>query len=134
MGVDEVTRRPPELDDYEVLGKLADGSMASVYKGRRREDGSLVAIKVPHPEVADDEVLRERFRTEFRAGKNLDHPNIVRTLGFGQQGGTCFLVLEFVDGPDLWERIQKSGPLPEAEAVGIIVQVARGLHEAHKHG
>ena len=108
--------------------------MASVYRGHRRRDGQPVAIKIPHPSVAGDEILRERFRTEYRAGRELNHPNIVRMLDFGQESGTFYLVMELVDGPDLWQRLREEGPLPEAEAVGIIVQIAQALHEAHKHG
>jgi eukaryotic-like serine/threonine-protein kinase len=122
------------LRDYEILTKIAEGSMASVYKGRHRASGELVALKIPLPSVADNEVLQERFRREFKAGKSLNHPNIVRALDFGQEGSSCYLVMEYVDGPDLWERIEQEGRLPEKEAIAIISQVAQGLHEAHKHG
>lgn len=128
------TQDVPTLRDYELLGLIAEGSMASVYRGQRREDGRLVAVKIPHPSVAGNEILRQRFQTEYRVGREMDHPNIVRTLDFGQDGRTCYLVLELVDGPDLWERITRQGRLPEAEAVAVIVQVSRGLHEVHKHG
>jgi serine/threonine protein kinase len=124
----------PELEKYEVLGKIADGSMASVYKARRREDDTLVAVKIPSPAVTRQATLFERFQKEYRAGNSLCHPNIVRALDFGQEGPTVYLVMEFVDGPDLWQRIEQSGRLPEKEAVGIIAQVGEGLQEAHKHG
>lgn len=122
------------LQDFELLDLLGEGSMASVYRAKRKEDGRLVAVKVPHPSVSGNQVLLERFRTEYRVGRDLDHPNLVRTLDFGQDDQTCFMVLELVEGPDLWQRIQQQGRLTEAEAVAIIVQVARGLHEVHKHG
>jgi serine/threonine protein kinase len=128
------TQNLPDLRDYELLGRIADGSMASVYRGRRREDGRLVAVKIPHRAVSGNKVLRQRFQNEYRIGRQLDHPNVVHTLDFGQEGGTCFLVLELVEGVDLWERVARRGPLPEAEAVNIIAQVARGLHEIHKYG
>jgi serine/threonine protein kinase len=124
----------PPLGDYEIVDRIAEGSMAWVYRGRHRETGAVVAIKVPLPSVAGDPVLHERFRNEFRAGSSLRHPNIVQVLDFHEEGPTCYLVMEHVEGPDLWERIQQRGRLPEEEAVEIIVQVARGLHEAHKHG
>jgi serine/threonine protein kinase len=124
----------PALKKYEILDKIADGSMAAVYKGRHREDGTLVAIKVPNKAVEQNATLRGRFQQEFRVGKSLSHPNIVRTLDFGKEGATFYLVMEFIDGSDLWQRIEQLGPLPEKAAVDIIVQVARGLHAAHKHG
>jgi serine/threonine protein kinase len=133
----ESTRCPKELfglRDYEILEKIAEGSMASVYKARRLADKALVAIKVPLPAVVNNSVLRERFRQEFSAGKRLNHPNIVRTLDFGQTRSTFYLVLEFVTGQDLWQRIRNEGRLPEREAVRIITEAALGLHEAHQHG
>lgn len=122
------------LRDYEIEELIGVGGMARVYRARRREDGAVVALKVPLPEVLDNPVLRERFRAEFRVGSSLDHPNIVRTLALGEEGALYFLVLEYVDGPDLGERLEADGPLPEREAVDLITQVARGLHEAHRHG
>src|SRR5262245_39187039 len=134
MNAETCAQAVPALRDYKLLGLIAEGSMASVYRGHRRRDGQAVAIKIPHPSVAGDEILRERFRTEYRAGHELNHPNIVRTLDFGQESGTFYLVMELVDGPDLWQRLREEGPLPEAEAVAIIIQIAQALHEAHKHG
>src|SRR6184192_4226455 len=123
-----------ELRDYEVLDLIGEGSMASVRRGRRRADGLPVAIKVPYQAVMGNKVLRERFLLEFRAGHKGIHPNVVRALDCFEEAGNCFLVMELVDGPDLWERVTRQGRLPEAEAVGIITQVALGLHELHKHG
>src|SRR5215471_20652469 len=120
MDSETCTQALPRLRGYELLGLIAEGSMASVYRGRSRKDGEPVAVKIPHPAVADNENLLERFRLEYRAGRELDHPNIVRTLDFGQEGRTCYLVLELVEGSDLWRRIESRGRLPEAEAVGII--------------
>src|SRR5262245_57398511 len=128
---------PKELSgikEYEILEKIADGSMASVYKARRQADNALVAIKVPLPAIMNNKVLRERFRQEYSAGKRLNHPNIVRTLGFGRTESTVYLVLEFVNGQDLWQRLRKEGRLPEREAVRVISQTGLGLHEAHQHG
>jgi serine/threonine protein kinase len=132
-----LTTRPrtlPTLRNYELLDRIAEGGMATVYRGRDRRSGAVVAIKIAHPGVADDKVLAERFRNEFRAGSVLNHPNIVRTLDFGQEEQTLYLALEYVEGLDLWDQIARRGRLPEAEAVDLIVQVARGLHEAHRHG
>ncbi len=124
----------PVLRDYEVLEKIADGSMASVYKARHRESGDVVAVKLPCAAVAKNPVLLQRFQEEFRVGSTLRHPALVRALEFCREETAFYLVMEYVDGPDLWQRVQEGGPLPEAEAIRIIVQVAHGLHEAHRHG
>ncbi len=108
--------------------------MASVYKGVDRTTGQFVAVKVASRRVQGDAVLRQRFEQEYRTASNLCHPHVVRAIDFGEADSTLYLVMEFVDGPDLWQRIEREGRLPEAEAVHIIVQVAQGLHEAHKHG
>jgi tRNA A-37 threonylcarbamoyl transferase component Bud32 len=124
----------PVLRDYEVLEKIASGSMAAVYKARAHESGEVVALKVPFPAVADNPVLLQRFQEEFRVGSTLRHPGLVRALAFGREGPAYYIVMEFVEGVDLCQRLEEGGPLPEAEAVGIIVQIARALHEAHRHG
>jgi serine/threonine protein kinase len=122
------------VGEYDILALIAEGSMARVYKAKSRKTGSPVAIKVPLPHVVGNKVLRDRFRLEYQAGSNLNHPNIVRTLEFGQDDSLFYLVMEYVDGPDLWEHIRKQRGLPEKEAVRVIVQAAQGLHEAHQQG
>jgi serine/threonine protein kinase len=134
MGVTAQQRALETIGKYAVLAKVADGTMGTVYKARDEQTGVVVAIKVAAPELVRDAVMLKRFEQEFRAVTDLNHPNIVRGLDFGWQGPKPYLVMEFVDGQDLWERIARVGRLPQAEAVGYIVQVARGLQQAHKHG
>jgi serine/threonine protein kinase len=124
----------PDLQHYEILDKIADGSMATVYRAHSRTTDERVALKLPAREVAASPVLRKRFEEEFRVGSTLRHPGLVRALDFVREGEVFYLVMELVDGPDLWQRLQDCGKLPEAEAVRIIVQVAEALHEAHRHG
>jgi serine/threonine protein kinase len=118
---------------YQIVAKLADGSMASVYRGHEAATGATVAIKVAAPALAHDEVLLKRFEQEFRSASNLSHPNIVRALEFGWEGSRPYIVMELVDGEDMWARIDRLGRLTETEAVSYITQVAQGLHEAHKN-
>src|SRR5438105_1926552 len=119
---------------YHIVAKLAEGALSSVYKAHDPATGTTVAIKVASVATAREPVLVKRFEQEYRSTSNLNHPNIVHGLEFGWEGPRPFIVLEFVDGEDLWARIERLGRLPEAEAVGYITQVARGLHEAHKRG
>src|ERR1043166_3028170 len=124
-----------KLGEYEVVAKLADGSMGSVFEGRRLSgSGEKVAIKFASVAVSRDPVMLKRFEQECRAVTSLDHPNIVRGLEFGWQGNRPFIVMELGDGEDMWTRIERLGPFSEAEAVDVIVQVAQGLHAAHKQG
>ncbi len=133
MPIKFTTSAFPKTGDYEILSKIADGGMGSVYKGRHRANGQIVAIKVVTPEVAANPVLVERFKQEYRAARGLVHPHIVRALDFGFDDGTLYMVMEYVDGPSVGQRIDTEGRLPEAEAVRIIAQAAEALHVAHQH-
>jgi serine/threonine protein kinase len=122
------------IGDYTVLDKIADGSMSTVHKARSRTTGELVAIKILSPQVAGDPVLLKRLEQEFRAASSIHHPNLVRALDFGWEGPAPYLVMEYVEGEDLWQRLEREGPLNEAAAVALIVQVAQALHKAHSQG
>lgn len=122
------------LGDYDILSKIAEGGMGTIYKGRHRQSGLIVAIKIIPPATARNEVLLKRFEQEFRAASMLDHPNIVRALEYNDSGPSPFLVMEFVDGISLGQRIERDGLIPEAEAIRILAQVCQGLHRAHKQG
>jgi serine/threonine protein kinase len=121
------------LGNYDLLDKIADGGMGSVYKGCDRTTGQIVAIKIVTPEVANTPVLVERFKQEYRTASGLVHPNIVRGLDFGFEGSNLYMVMEYVDGPSLGQRIDREKRLPEEEAVRIIVEIAEALELAHRH-
>ncbi len=125
---------PRTIGKYQIVAKLARGNISTVYKGNDPTTGETVAIKVASLALAKDKVLLKRFEQEFRSTSNLCHPNIVRGLDFGWEGPLPFMVMEFVDGEDLWARIERVGRLSETEAIGYAIQVAEGLHEAHKNG
>jgi serine/threonine protein kinase len=122
------------IGEYQIVAKLAEGARGSVFKARHPQSGKFVAIKLAGATQATDKVLLKRFEQEFRTANSLNHPNIVRALEFGWRNDRPYIVLEFVDGEDLWSRIERLGRIPPDEAVNYIVQVAQGVHEAHKHG
>ncbi len=119
---------------YDLLSKIADGGMGSVYKARNNITGDIIAIKIVPSNMASNKVLVKRFEQEFKAASTLDHPNIVRALDFGYEGDSPYLVMEYVEGETLGQRIDRQGRLPEKEAVRIIAQIAQGLHKSHSHG
>ena len=119
------------MGPYDILESVGKGGMATVYRGRRRETGQIVAIKVMDPKSATNPVLIKRFEQEYAAATRLRHPNLIQVYGFGHENGCPYLVMEFIDGENLGRRIVRHGALPEAEAVRIILQVADGLHSAH---
>lgn len=122
------------IGSYDLLQKIAEGGMGSVYKGRSHTTGEIVAIKIIPAETAKNPVLLKRFEQEFRAASLLDHPNIVKAIEYN---GTCinpFLVMEYVEGQSLGKRVEKDGAFTEEFALRILAQVCDGLHRAHKQG
>ena len=134
MAIDARTAGPLQIGDYDVLAKIAEGGMGAVYKGRHIGSGQLVAIKVLPPATSRNPILMKRFEQEFKAACLIDHPNVVKALDYCGAGPSPFLVMEFVDGETLGQRVDRDGPIPEAEAIRLIGQVCEGLHRAHKQG
>jgi serine/threonine protein kinase len=120
------------VGNYDLIEKVAEGGMGTVYKGRNRDTGEVVAVKVVAPHMAGNTVLLRRFEQEYKAAQQLNHPNIVRALDFGDNGSTPYLVMEFVDGESLGNKLERDGKMPEKEAIRLIAQVAQGLYRAHK--
>lgn len=136
MPTDELREVAPlrTVGEYDLLSKIADGGMGSVYKARNNLTNDIIAIKIVPANMANNQVLIKRFEQEFKAASTLDHPNIVRALDFGYDNGSPFLVMEYVEGETLGQRIDRQGRLPEKDAVRIVAQIAQGLHKAHSHG
>ncbi|HEY3788919.1 MAG TPA: protein kinase [Urbifossiella sp.] len=130
----DTLEHPTQLGNYDVLSKIAEGGMGTVYKAVSRVTGEIVAVKVISPGPARNPVVLQRFEREFAAARVLDHPNVVRAIEYSGAGPHPFLVMEFVDGESLGQRIERSGPIAEAEAVRLIGQVCDGLQRAHKQG
>jgi len=123
-----------EIGNYDIVFKIAEGGMGAVYKGRHRETGAEVAIKIIPPETARNPVLLRRFEQEFRAASLIDHPNVVKAIEYNGLGPSPFLVMEYVDGLSLGEKVEREGAMREMAALSIIAQVCEGLHSAHKQG
>jgi len=120
------------VGDYDLLEKVAEGGMGAIYRGRHRQSGAIVAIKIMAPHLAKNPLLLKRFEQEFRAASRLDHPNIVRALDYSDNDNQPYLVMEFVEGESLGQKLERDGRMAEAEAIRLIAQVAQGLHRAHK--
>ena len=132
MGLETVQGAMQTIGNYDLVDKIAEGGMGAIYRGRDRRSGQVVAIKIMPAHMAANPVLLKRFEQEFRAASRLDHPNIVRALDYGDSGSSPFLVMEFVEGESLGQKLEREGRMPESEAIKIIAQVAQGLHRAHK--
>jgi predicted Ser/Thr protein kinase len=119
---------------YEVEEVVGTGGMSCVYKAHDRLLERNVALKVLHPHFSADEEYVERFRREARAVAQLSHPNIVTVIDRGDADGHQFIVFEYIDGENLKELVQRSGPLPVRRAVELAAAVADGLAFAHESG
>ena len=118
---------------YAVLGHIASGATGELYRARDDRRGREVAVKMLRPEFALDPECAHRLRREARLLASLDHPNVAAVHDFEESEGTLFLIMEYVAGPTLAERVAQ-GPLPVAEALAIARQLAAGLEAAHGQG
>jgi serine/threonine-protein kinase len=123
------------LDDrYELGPVLGEGGMARVHRGRDRQLRRPVAVKVLAPPFDRDRSFVERFRREARAAAGLSHPNVVAVFDSGSDDGTHFIVTELVEGETLADRLRREGPMPQAEAIAVAVDICRALAAAHDRG
>jgi hypothetical protein len=125
----------PAVGDYKILEKIASGGMANVYKAVHMKKGWMVALKVPHEQFQEDRTFVERFRREGELGKKLHNENIIHIYEAGTaKDGFTFIAMEYLEGIDLRQYIDKHGSLPIDEAVNIMVPVCRALDYAHVKG
>jgi len=127
------------IGDYEIIGRLRAGGMATLYLGRRHGAAGVsrpVAIKVIHPHLAEDELIVKMFIDEARISSQISHPNVVYIENFGEYNGRYFMVMEYVEGCSLEQVLKtmhraKEQLEPELAAY-IAKEAAAGLHAAHE--
>jgi len=122
------------LSKYEITALIGKGGMATVYKGYQSEIDRYVAIKVLPPHPGQDEQFIERFRLEARTIARLQHPHILPLYDYGTQDDVLYLVMAYMDGGSLNDRIRKNGALPPVEVERLLGQVASALDYAHRQG
>jgi serine/threonine-protein kinase len=122
------------LDSYVILDELGRGGMGRVYKAWHRTMGRIVALKILAPGLTQNERAQELFLREVRAIAQLVHPNIVTAYDANKAGDRYYLVLEYVDGPNLDQLVKARGPLSIGQACDYIRQAAQGLQAAHVLG
>lgn len=126
------TTKVKRIGKYEVLDVLGKGGMGVVYKATDPSIGRLVAIKMITSGYAEDPDFLRRFYREAQSTGKLQHHNIVIVHDLGDQDGTPFLVMEFLEGESLQSLINSRRPMPLLEKLNLIVQACNGLHYAHE--
>lgn len=119
---------------YEILDRISEGGMATVYTARRIADGSIVALKVLREQYATDVEFIERFQREAKAISELVHPHMVRVYDSGRDGSVHYIAMEYVEGANLKEYIRREGRLSPERALQVAAQVCEALEHAHSHG
>ncbi len=119
-------------DRYRLEAKLGSGGMSTVYLARDEVLDRPVAVKLMHQEMTRHEDQLERFNQEARAVAKLSNPNVVAVIDAGEDGGRPYIVLEYVQGETLKQRISRVGALEVTEALAYGVEVAQGLSVAHE--
>src|SRR5512146_3102453 len=121
------------LGPYEIQGALGAGGMGEVYRARDTRLDRTVAIKILSSHLSSTPALRQRFEREARAISSLQHPHICVLHDLGSDNGTDYLVMEYLDGESLADRLAR-GPLRLNEALKIAAEIAEALAIAHRQG
>jgi serine/threonine-protein kinase len=121
-------------DRYEIIEKLGAGGMGKVYRVEDKKAKEEIALKVIKPEIAADRKVIERFRNELTIARKIRHKHVCGMYDLGEDNGTFYITMEYVQGEDLKSFIKRSKHLSIPSAVSIARQVCEGLSEAHDMG
>lgn len=122
---------------YKLLDRVGSGGMSIVYRAQDLSLGRLVAVKILHESLTDDENFLRRFQREAHAAANLSHPNIVTVHDIGQDGYRHYIVMEFVEGQTLKQIVRQQNdvngrPMSLGRALDLTIQIAEGIGYAHR--
>lgn len=134
MEDDSMYRPAQQIPGYQVLGKLGQGAMATVFKAKQLSLDRIVAIKVLPKRLSENREFVDRFYKEGKAAAKLNHPNIVGAYDVGEAMGYHYFVMEYIDGKTVYDMLKDSKPMDEKEVLDIIIQVAKALQHAHHRG
>jgi len=122
-----------KLGPYEILGAVGAGGMGEVYRAKDTRLERTVAVKVLPESLKNKPELQQRLEREAKTISSLSHPNICTLYDIGQQEGVHFLVMEYLEGETLEQRLTR-GPLPPEQTLRIAVEIAEALEKAHRQG
>src|SRR5437868_11433902 len=127
-----------DLGSYRLLERLGEGGMGAVYRAVHRKLGRAVAIKILQRDLTSDRGMINRFFHEARAANTIRHENVIEVYDFVEDGENVYFVMELLRGRDLHDAIHQRaaalGPVPPADALRVLEQIAAGLHATHARG
>ncbi len=120
---------------FRVLERIGSGGMGAVYKAQQPSMDRFVAVKILHAKFTNRKDLVSRFRREARAMSHLTHPNTAKVFLYGQlDDGSCYIVMEHLEGKNLGQIVRHDGPMDPSRAIGVLLQACAALDEAHQKG
>lgn len=131
---DSMTRSAQRIPGYHIIAKLGQGAMATVWKARQLSLDRIVAIKILPKRLSENPEFVDRFYKEGKAAARLNSPNVVQAVDVGEAQGYHYFVMEYVEGKTVYDDLAKGKVYSEAEALDVIIQVAKALHHAHQRG
>nr|MBA3327227.1 serine/threonine protein kinase [Solirubrobacterales bacterium] len=120
--------------NHRIEGLAGRGGMGVVYRATQLGLDRIVALKVIAPALAGEADFRARFVAESKAAASIEHPNVIPVYYAGEREGVLFIVMRYVDGPDLRALVRATGPLETGRAAHIVAQVGSALDAAHERG
>jgi len=123
-----------KIGKYKIIRLIGEGGMASVYEAEHEMLGTQVAVKVLNPVLSANAQIRERFMNEAKLMASFNHPNITRIIDFDEQPHQLSIVMEFLEGEDLNDKIKRNGPLGQQEVKDIFIQTLSAFQYAHEKG
>ncbi|MHC4550934.1 MAG: serine/threonine-protein kinase [Planctomycetota bacterium] len=134
FGLRHQVREAQRLGQYRLEERIGEGAMGEVYRGKHAMLRRPTAIKLIHPDATDPDML-QRFEREVRETSRLSHPNTIRVFDYGRTPeGVFYYAMEYLDGANLREIVERSGPMPPARVIHALTQVCGALQEAHDTG
>jgi serine/threonine protein kinase len=132
LGSEQQVPTTHQIPGYQLLEKLGQGSMGTVYKARQLSMNRLVAVKLLKPKYANNAEFLERFLREAHLAAKFSSNNIVQAIDVGSVGDVNYFVMEYVEGTTLKQELAKGKVFEEKQAIEIVLQIARALEHAHR--
>lgn len=132
MGFLDALETGAQLDFYRIEAPVARSGMASIYRAVDTRDNSIVALKIPHPDMEADPILFDRFQREIAIGEKLNHPSVMRVFG-GEMRSRVYMVMEWCEGR-LLREILNEGRMDRNRAIRIAIAVLDALTYIHENG